>query len=172
MSDRNNSKAIVIVSILILLICIAIIAVVVFVKSFAPEYNDKYDYSPSDRYTQYIVTHLEQGEEIRLADVFEFEFSEAYVIEDSYVTGQSIKQSRHLNLDLDSIGSVGTDGIRRIAFFNNEGRLIFEYRYSAGDLFPVREGFMVYPSTVLSRRNNPTQYDSIRFDFVGIREIP
>lgn len=131
-----------------------------------------YNWAKADRYTQVIQNSLQKGESISLGEVFTFDFATAYVVEDSYISGIQMNEKHGFQLDINSIKSVETDAIRRIVFFDDQGKLVYEYRYMVDKLFALQEGFMIRTGTILSPVDSPDTEDGEWFRFIGTEPVP
>jgi hypothetical protein len=128
---------------------------------------DWYSDNKAEVFTRKMTLEFEQSLNPQLSEIFDFSFTYAYSIEDSYIDGPFINKEHGTDMDLDAVKSVEIDGIRRIVFFDSQGRMIYEYRYKLWVFVPMNEGLILFPDTVLSAQPIPNEENAFSIHFTG-----
>lgn len=105
---------------------------------------------------------LNQNGQVKTSDVFDFDFSRAYVLKGSYLNGESVNKEYNLGVSIEEVDACDTDYVRRIVFVDENGEFVYEFRYTMGELIPCEEGKVIYPDTILEK-DDSTSSDILRY---------
>lgn len=104
-------------------------------------------------YTDKMITMLNENSEIKVKDVFQFDFDRAYVFNDCYISGEGFSERYNLDISIDEVESGVQEYIRRIVFVDDNGDFVYEFQYDATQLNAYEEGMIIYPDTVIEKCN-------------------
>ncbi len=124
----------------------------------------------SDYYREKLEDMLISENQIKLKDVFDFEFEKAYVFKDSYIDGAMFAEKYNLELNINDVKETYHETIRRIIFTDKDNNLVFEFQYTwAVNLIPKEEGMIIFPDTIVHRITDSEKKDKyVYFEFLDI----
>ena len=121
------------------IVIIFTLAVLLFGKSENEKYYDK------------IYSAFESSDEVRLDDIFEFDFDSAYVVGASelYWDKELFAEKLDVGFAVD-IKQFESDNRSRILFIN-DGTVIYDFIYHRDEIYVDNDGLTVYPNSVMKR---------------------
>lgn len=127
-----------------------------------------YDYENAKKYETRMVSLLEESEIITVDQVFDFAFSRAFVIEETYLGGDSFAEKYGLDISVEEMMENSIETSRRIVFVDDSGEFVYEFRFMFGEPLSTKiDGFIIYPDTKIKQVDSfSEQKDSIGIEFM------
>lgn len=126
-----------------------------------------YDTKKAQKYQQKLISVLQQKQEVTVGDIFDFDFSKAYVFKDNYIDGEGFAKKYGFDIDIKDVPENNYEPVRRIVFVDGGGKLVYEFRYTMFEkIAAVEEGMIIYPDTIIEcveDEENKPEYMLFRF---------
>ena len=167
-----TKKTIFIWTIVTLLLILVICALPVIKEFVSIAMEPQYDYDGAKIYEDSLVEALKESDTITVEEVFDFEFSRAFLIEDTYLSGDSFAKKYGLDISVEEMMENNHENCRRIVFVDDTGEFVYEFRFLYGEPLSTEiVGLTIYPETIIKRVDSfSEQENSIGIEFLVEQE--
>lgn len=160
---RVTKKRVLLISFLVFIVLFFLLLIIIFSNYRKKRYLDSNDY-----YERMLML-LETSSELKIKDVFDFEFDRAYVTYETY--GDEKYFLKELNVDTNvDIPTLETGAHNRILFIKDD-RIIYDFIYEMNKICILKTGIWVVQDTtiILMQQNSSDKGESIiQIDFDNI----
>lgn len=100
-----------------------------------------------DYYQEKIILNLNDNSELKVSNIFDFDFDRAYVFKDSYISGEGFAEYYNIDISIDEVEATGHEYMRRIVFVDKNGDFVYNFTFRSYELNVKNEGVIIYPNT-------------------------
>lgn len=145
MNMRLNRKIIICI-VLTLVLTLSLIVTCTIMRRSRINYSDR------------LISALKGKEQIRVQDIFSFEFDRAYIFDDCYISGEGFAQRYDLDISIAQVKSGQSENIQRIVFVDKDGNFLYEFRCDSNKIVLLEKGLVIYPQTVIEKRTSSEKF--------------
>ncbi len=157
---RVTKKRVLLISFLVFIVLFFLLLIILFSIYKEERYLDSNDY-----YERMLLS-LETSSELKMKDVFEFEFDKAYVAYETY--GDEKYFLKELNVDTNVDIPILESGAQNRILFINDDKIIYDFIYEMSEICIPETGIWVVQDTtlILTQQNSSDKGKSIiQIDF-------